>query len=334
MAITGARKIQLGRQSAFGTAVAATTIWSGKGLIEDTRVIKQVDRQIGILQPSLLSYIPEEGGTLSMDSIEANFNELPHIFEGGIKAATATADGGGDGYIYAYPLPISSQNTTKYYTIEQGDDELVQEISDGFVESFKISGNAREGLMVEAKWIGRNLTDTTFSGGASVPTIIPSDIIVFGGSELYIDAVDGTIGITEITKTLLSFELDVTTGLTAKATNETKDYSLVYYNKEAFSATLKLVYEHNSDVDSQRDLYEAATPRLVRLDFLGTAFGTGGTDYDNYTFRVNAAGVYTTFTQGDNDGNATVEAEMMFGYDKTAAQGLELIVVNELSSLP
>ena len=269
-----------------------------------------------------------------MDSYEANFNELPHIFEAGIGAASVASDGVGDGKIWAYPFPLTSQNTLKYYTIEMGDDVGCQEMSDAFVESFKISGNAREGLMVDANWIGRNLADATFSGGATAPTIVASDIIVFGGSKLYIDAPGGTIGTTEITKTLLSFELDVTTGLTAKATNETKDYSLVYFNKDAFSVKLKMVYEHNTNAVAQRDIYEAATNRLIRLDFLGAAFGSAGTSFTNYTFRIDAAGVYDTFTYGDNDGNSTVEAEMILGYDDVAAEGVELTVVNELGSLP
>jgi hypothetical protein len=133
---------------------------------------------------------------------------------------------------------------------------------------------------------------------------------------------------------LLSFELDVTTGLKAKWTNLGKDFDFVYFDRGSYSATLKLVYEHNSAADGQRDLYEAATPRLIQLKFVGGAVGTPGTTYSVKTFIINAPGVYTAMPVGDVDGNATVEAELKIGYDLTDAQGLNFIVVNELSALP
>ena len=128
-------------------------------------------------------------------------------------------------------MPTTSPNTIKTYTIEGGDNQLAQESDYCFVESFKISGNAGEGVMMEATWRGRDVVDTTFTGALTAPTLIPGDHIVFGGSNLYIDAVGGTIGTTEITSTLLSFELDVTTGLKAKFTNLGKDFDFVYFDR-------------------------------------------------------------------------------------------------------
>lgn len=189
--------------------------------------------------------------------------------------------------------------------------------------------------MMSAVWRGRDVVDTTFTGGQSVPTLIAADNIVFGGSNLYIDAVGGTIGSTEITSTLLSFELDVTTGLKAKYTNLAKEFDYVYFDKGSFSATLKLVYENDSNGVAQRDLFEAATPRLLRLRFQGAAVSDNtGATYDNLTFIINAAGVYTAMPMGDVDGNSTIEAEMQIGHDLTASQGLDFVVVNELSALP
>lgn len=330
------RKIQLGKESggAPGTPVAATTVWRGMGLLEDQREIKHVDEEVGIALPTTRAYVPKLGAQITFDPIEATFQQLPYIFEAGVSIETPTQDGAGSDYIYAYAMPATAQNTIETYTIEGGDNQLAQEVDYCFVESFKISGNAGEGVMMEATWRGRDVVDTTFTGALSVPTLVAGDHIVFGGSNLYIDAVGGTIGTTEIASTLLSFELDVTTGLKAKWTNLGNDFDFVYFDRGSFSATLKLVYEHNAAADAQRDLYEVATPRLIRLKFTGPAVGTPGTTYSNKTFIINAAGIYTAMPYGDVDGNATVEAEMQIGHDLTASQGLDFIVVNELSSLP
>ena len=330
--ITALRKIQLGRESTAGTAVAATTIWRGMGLLEDQREVKHVDEQIGVALPTTRAYVPKLGVQIAFDAIEATFQQLPHILEAGIRTDAPANDG--SGYVYEYIMPTTSPNTIKTYTLEGGDNQLAQESDYCFVESFKISGNAGEGVMMEATWRGRDVVDTTFTGALTAPTLIPGDHIVFGGSNLYIDAVGGTIGTTEITSTLLSFELDVTTGLKAKFTNLGKDFDFVYFDRGSFGATLKLVYEHNTAADGQRDLYEVATPRQIRLKFTGPALGTPGSTYTTLGLEIDAAGVYTAMPFGDVDGNATVEAEMQIGYDLTAALGLTIRVINELSAIP
>lgn len=330
--ITALRKIQLGREGTAGTAVAATTIWRGMGLLEDQREIKHVDEQIGVALPTTRAYVPKLGAQITFDAIEATFQQLPHILEAGIRTDTPASDG--SGYVYEYVMPTTAPNTIKTYTIEGGDNQLAQESDYCFVESFKISGNAGEGVMMEATWRGRDAVDTTFTGALTAPTLIPGDHIVFGGSTLAIDAVGGTLGATVIASTLLSFELDVTTGLKAKFTNLGKDFDFVYFDRGSFSATLKLVYEHNAAADGQRDLYEAATPRQIRLRFVGPALGTPGSTYTTLGLEIDAAGVYTAMPFGDVDGNATVEAEMQIGYDLTAALGLTIRVINELSAIP
>ncbi len=330
--ITALRKIQMGREATAGTAVAAATIWRGMGLLEDQREIKHVDEQIGVALPTTRAYVPKLGAQITFDAIEATFQQLPHILEAGIRTDTPANDG--TGYVYEYVMPTTAANTIKTYTIEGGDNQLAQESDYCFVDSFKLSGNAGEGVMMEATWRGRDVIDTTFTGALSAPTIIPGDHIVFGGSTLAIDAVGGTLGATAIASTLLSFELDVTTGLKAKFTNLGKDFDFVYFDRGSFGATLKLVYEHNAAADAQRDLYEAATPRQLRLKFVGPALGTPGSTYTTLGLEIDAAGVYTAMPYGDVDGNATVEAELQIGYDLTAALGLTIRVINELSALP
>ena len=331
--IKALRKIQLGAESTAGTAVAATTIWRGMGLMEDQREIKHVDEEIGQALPTTRAYIPKLAAAVTLDPVEATFQQLPYILEAGISIETPTQDGAGTDYIYAYSLPTTAQNTIRTYTIEGGNNELVQDMEYSFVESFKLAGNAAEGVMMESSWIGRQVTDGSFAA-VSAPTLIPADNIVFGGSNFYIDAVGGTIGSTEITSTLLKMELDVTTGVRPKFTNAQKYFDFTYFDKGSFSGTLKLTYEHNSSSDSQRDIYEAGTPQLYRLLFTGAGVGTPGTTYSNMTLIIDCAGVYTEFKRTDVDGNDADEVTIQIGHDLTASLGLTITVVNELSALP
>jgi len=329
-------KIQLGVESVAGTAVAATTIWRGMGRLEYDNDIKRVDESVGIALPTSRAYNPRLGGTVTFDPVEATFQQLPYIFEAGVAAEVATQDGAGTDYIYAYAMPTTAMNTLNTYTIEGGNNVRAAEIDYCFVESFKLSGNAAEGVMMEAVWRGRQIDDSgSFTGALSVPTLLPGNHIVFGGSKLYIDAVGGTIGSTLISNTLLSFELDVTTGYKHKYTNSAKEFDFIYWDRGTYSATLKLVFEHNATSEAQVDLYDAVTPRQFRLLFEGVTAGTPGTSYSKDTLIIDAAGYYAGNPAfSDNDGNNTWEMEVDVTYDLTAALGLEFIVVNELSALP
>lgn len=334
--VTAARKLQFGRETTAGTAVAATFVWPGMGAINPDIEPKNVPMNDGIFQPTNLYYVPRLGAVIELDPTEATFDVLPHILEMGVSVETPTQDGAGSDYIYAYAMPLTASNTIKSYTVEGGDNQLVQEVEYCFAESFKLTGKAAEGVMMSAKLRGRQTTDTSFTGSLTTPTLVPSDVIVFGGSNIYVDAAGGTIGSTEKTSTLLSFELDVTTGLQAKYTNAAKYFDFVYFNKNAYKAVLKVVYEHNATADSERDKFEAGTPSLYRLKFTGAAVGTPGTTYSNYTLIINMSGVYTKFDRSDNDGNSTIDAELTLGVDQLTSpdQGLDFIVVNELSALP
>lgn len=331
--IKGLRKIQWGKESTAGTAVAATTIWRGMGLMEDLREVVHVEESIGIAQQTTRAYIPKLGCSIELDPVEATFQQLPYLFEMGVNVETPTQDGAGTGYVYAYSMPTTAINAPATYTVEMGDNQLAQESDYVFCESFKLSGNAGEGVMMEAKLIGRDVLDTTFTPALTVPALIASDNIVFGGAKFYIDAVGGTIGSTEITGTLLSFELDVTTGLKAKYTNLAKDFDFTYFDSGSYSATMKLVFEHNASGDAQRDVYEVGTPQQMRIEFFGTALTTPAA-YDFMQLIIDAAGVYTAMPYSDTDGNATIEAELQIGYDVTAALGLDFTVVNQSTTLP
>lgn len=332
--ITGLEKLQLGGESTSGTAVAATAIWRGENSeLVDDREVAFVEEQIGVMTSTTNAYVPKEAASVTMGSTSVTCQQLPYILEGAIEAATPVQDGtGAQPYVRIYNVPTTADNTRKTFTIEWGDNEHVQETDYAYVESFKITGNGGEGLMMEANWRGRTVVDSSFTS-VTLAAIEPSDNLVFGGSNFYRDGTGTFPATTEVTSTLLSFELDVTTGLTSKFTNLGKDFDFTYFNKDAFSATLSLVYEHNAGTDTERDTFEAATPRSVQLKFEGGVFGTVGAVYSNFTLLIDAVGVYTEFPPSDLDGNSTVEAVLQIGYDPTATSTLDITVVNRYSDL-
>lgn len=325
------RKLQLGRESTPGTGVAATTIWRGMGVISDNRAVEMVEEDIGILMGTHRSYIPKLEAALSMGSVPATFEQILHLLEAGLMTATPAQDGAGDGYIYTYNFPTTAVPTIKTYTIEGGDNQQAEEMEYSFVTSLTLEGNAGEALMMSAEWLGRQATDSTFTEALSVPSV---EEILASKGKLYIDDVATGYGNTQVSDTLLSMTLNITTGLVAKYTMEGELY-FSFHQSTKPEITLDLTFEHNSSAVTEKGNWRSNTPRAVQLLFEGSAFDTGGTTYSNKTLILNLPGVFTGWSSlGEQDGNDTYDVTLRVGYDETIGDAGQIIVVPELTTIP
>lgn len=331
-----AQKIQLGRETTPGTAVAATTIWRGVGgNLHDTREIEAVDEQIGMAVKSNRAYLSKVGGALDMAATPATFQQLCHILEAGIKAVgTGAADGAGSGKIYNYAMGSTAVNAIKTYTIETGDNQQAEEMEYSFVESFTLSGERGQPVMMSANWLGRQVTNTTFTPAPPVPAV---EEIITGRGSFFIDAIGGTLGATPVTGVLLSWELKVDTGWRGKWVVDKGQlyFDFHYFDIDSFGATFSATYEHDATAVTEKGHWRSNTPRLIRLSIPGSTNTTPGTLYTTKMMILDMACRYTTFDALDADeGNSIVKLEGSIGYDSTAGKSLAITLVNELVSIP
>lgn len=329
--IVSLRKTQFGRESTAGTAVAATSVQRlmSNGAKDDS-VVEFIAEHIGYLAPINRTAQPKKAASISFDDSPMTFEQCMYPFDAGIKTVTATADGVGTGKIYTYTFPTTAVNTVKTYTIESGDNIQAREMEYSFCESIAISFNAGEVVNISSNWIGRQWTNTTFTGALSAPTV--EDILTSKG-KLYIDAVAGTIGTTQVSNTLLSGTLNITTGWKAVWTADGNLY-FSFAKNTAPEITLDLTYEHNTSAETEYSAFVAGTPRQIQLKFEGSALGTPGTTYTYKTLKIDLAGSYETWDAfGDQDGNNTVSCTFRAGYNSTAAKFAEITVVNLVSSI-
>lgn len=327
------KRIQLGREAAAGTAVAASTRWRGLGSIQDNREVTFVDEEVGILSGTDRSYTGKLEGAMSFEETEATFEQIPYLFECGVKLVqTGAADGSGAGKIYTYTMPTTSLNTIRTLTIEGGDNQAAEEMEYSFVDAFTISGAGGEALKMSAEWIGRQVSTSTFTS-ASTATLPEVEEILFGKGYLYIDSVSGTIGTTTAGSTLLDMSLEVDTGIMAKYSADGGLYFTFHQFTEP-EIMLNLTYEHNSTAVTEKAAWRAETPRQLRLLFEGSAF-TAGTSYSKKTLIIDLAGKYETFDAlDDKDGNSVVACSFRAKYNSTCAKFAEFVVVNTLANLP
>lgn len=331
--VDGFQQVQLGREATAGTAVTCTTVWRGPfGALADNREIVQPEENIGYISPVLRPYESHRLVGLDVPDTEVTFEQIPHIFEAGVKTVTPVQDGTGSDYIYTYPMPTNAFNAIKTYTVKTGDNHQARRAAYGIVSEFSISGNAREGLTVSSTWFAKDLVDSTFDS----PTIPLVDTVVFQNGKLYIDDSSGTIGSTQKLNTWLGFTLSVNTGFVPVHTGDgSLDFSFAKAVKDNLEVTLEITFEHDATAVAEYAKFEAEAIRLVRLEFTGPAVATPGTTYSDKTFIIDIAGYWETFPALEaQDGDSVYTATLRGGYSVTDALFAEFVVVNELSALP
>ena len=330
--IKALRKIQLGREATSGTPVAATTIFRGLGTIEDQRKVVFPNEDVGLVVATDRAYTAQYLAALSMENTEATFEQLPHILEAGIKSiGTGAADGAGTDKIYDYVLPEATKNTIKSYTIEGGDDVEEEEMEYSFVSDFSLSGAPGEAIMMSANWLGRQVTPSTFTAALAIPTV---EEILFSKGKLYVDLVSAAFGTTLKSSTFLGMTLNVKTGWVPKFTGDGALY-FTFAKLTRPEITLEITFEHEPTGVAGKVDWRALTSRKIQCKFEGSQVGTPGTTYTYKTLIINLAGKWEKFGKlGEQDGNDILTGTFRAGYNATAADIGNIIVVNELATIP
>ena len=324
-------RIQMFAETTAGTIGACTTLWRGKGALADTRETKFAEETIGVLVPLDRSYVAKLGGALTMDSIEANFEQLPYILSAGIKDAASVRNGTGSAYMRNYVFPTTSQHTLKTYTLRGGDDYAAEIMEYCYVDKFTLEGKAGEAWMVSADWLGRQVVPTTFTAGVAVPAI---EDMMFGKTKIYIDPDSGNFGATQKTMTLLSAKLDVSTGWIPKYTADGGLY-FSFLRSTAPDITLELTFEHDATSVAEIVAWRAETARLIRLLVEGSTFTTTGTTYSKKTLIIDLAGKWESINKLDEqDGNSIRIGTFKGRYNATKGEVGRILVVNALATLP
>jgi hypothetical protein len=410
------RKIQFGAEATPGTPIAATALWRGVGVAEDSRMIVFPKEDIGIAPGADRSYVASLGAKITLAPIEETFEQGPYLFEmGAKKIGTGVADGAGSGKIYSYPFWTTPANkltqpTLGIRTLEAGDDMGIEVMEFGFADSITLDGKGDGGWMMSGTLMGRQLTaaavinattiafdnahhitdsangftvakgfsaamivkvlgsvsndgiytvtaradgqltvtETTvteaaantitvsqyFSGGPTGLTVPVVEDIAFGNTKLFIDAVGGTIGTTQVTNSLLSCTVTIKTGIMGKDTGDGN----LYFNHLEFvpeDITVKMSFLYNGNSQAERAAFRAQTPRLIRIRALGSLLTTAGTTYTNKTRDIDLAGKWEKFDPiGEQNGSDIIAASFHAKYNSTAAKYCIVTYVNQLASLP
>lgn len=266
-------------------------------MLEDTRERVIVSENVGTFMQAERSYDGKLEAAWAQPSTPMTYEQVAHIFEAGVKTATPTGTGP---YVrtYNYPFGGTTVNTIKTYTIEAGSSivgEDVYEMEYAFVESFELSGSFGESWNMSSNWIGRQMSEASFTSSLSLATV---NECLFPHTKLYIDASGGTIGTTQATGVLMSASVNVTTGIQIVPVGDGNLYFAAHkWTQPEITYSLTLELEDSSVVADQRDAYRADSVQLFRLNI------TDGTRILNLDWagKHDSVGDYT-----NSNGNTTV----------------------------
>lgn len=340
------RRIQFGFEPTPGTAVAATTRWRGPAVtLDDDRQWEFVEEDVGIVGGTGRKVLPYAQGNLKLPATPLTPEQFPILMALALGGPiTGATDGSGSsGFRYVTTLPTTSgPAANRAATVETGDDYEVENAAYTKVLDWTIKGTQKKPITVEAtlqsQQVGRLGT------GFSATTLATLNDLLFWNTRLYLDAVGGTIGTTQITNQFLGCEISGKTTYAFKQTGEgpaagtVPTYNLVVYTDHEIR--VKLTLEHDPAVDGNtgiKSLFRAGTPRLMRLDCLGQAYATAGTG----TLLTGRRGVrfdlpldFIKIPGLDAiEGNDIVTVEAVSRYNTTYGSSGAITVCNEVTAL-
>jgi hypothetical protein len=326
------RKTQLGLENPKGTSAAATALMRQVfGTLTDGRVIQVHDENIGYLPRLDRTTTTQLGATIEMAETDLTFEQGPYPFSAGVKDVVSGAANGGttNGYKFVYTAPTTAAPTLKAYTIECADDIQEYEVPYCQATTINLSGAPGENVKISSTWNGQQVVKSTST------TLAPATVeaIPFEKGKIYLDAIGGTMGASQLSGTWLGFDLTINTGVTHTHTGDGQ----LYFSIEEFSIptmTGSFTFRHNANGVAQYDDYVVEATKKLRMEWLGSALtGAGGT-FANKALRIDAAiKILKATPLGDLNGQTIITLEWEALMNVSASLWYEITFCNLLAAL-
>lgn len=330
--------IQLGRQSAVGTSVAATTVFpADAGFLgfELDRAHESPNEDFGRSSRHAAGRASTgvRGADASLPFV-ARFQDIMHILE--MHAAGSVSPTGAGPYVYVYPMDQTS-DSLKPYTVEYGDQNSTQdefeavgvicnELELGF-DALSAPGNAM--WTGTAGLVALNRVLAAMTGSQSPPATLETmeghlTTLSYGSTAT------AFASLTALTSALKQFRLTSTINAARRAYGGSTDIATAYGRSDKAEATFEALVAINATSDTNIiDVFEVAgsTPTENRWRIAVAGSGTNVFTIDG---RVN----FTSVNIGEHEGERLYAVNGNFVYDSTLASHLTFTVTNSVATVP
>lgn len=331
------QRIQFGKEVTPGTAVAATTRWRGAGaMLDDQRKVEEIEEMIGIIDGADRTAIVQLLGMLALSDTALTSDQLQYLCVMAMGGpTTGSTDGAGSDKIYVNTFPTTAKPTVTPYTIQAGDD-FEQEVMEYTVcTKVSIKGAMGQTVKMGGTLMGRQVA--RLGGGFSAATIPAIGEFPTQSGKLWMDAIGGAYGTTQVSNTLIAFQVDLE--FTWKPTF-TMDGNLYYsypsYVSHKFSGQLSYLNDTAADGNTGAMLdFRNQTPKLMRIDLSGGAVTTPGTLYSTRKCMIDLPiKLLNPGPLGDDSGNDIRVFKFRSRYNTTAANQGKITNVLDITPLP
>lgn len=343
------RKHQFGRQSAFGTPIAAVRAYPFSGVPDINLNWTDPEGDFGsldLIAPPTRE-APDLGAGLNVPALY--YNDIP-ILMAGMFGDAATGAGGGAAKTWTHQPASLTADVVDVFTYEFGDDRVDDwfQFGDGLLESLTITGPETMGaLTADMQWrfgsvryegateAGLQPTPTVPTAGLSVDSAgVP---VYLANASLYIDSLFGDIGETQITNALHSFTLRITQELDQKRFANGAGFDLADYGRGARLIELECQFAKTDDtvgVGSESDAWfsETAINRFVNIEIISTAIAEGSSPGTPYSWDLRMPLRYYTRTDGEIGQNTTVTLMGRAFYNASIGYAFKSVAVNTLAT--
>lgn len=330
------RRIQLGKEATPGTAVAATTRWrGGASMLDDQRKIEEIEEWAGIIDGADRTAMVQLLGMIALDEIAATAEQFQYLLVMALGGpTTGAADGGGSDKIYTTNIPTTAKPTAVPYTLQGGDDFEVEQLEYAVCTKFSLKWAMGQTLRMAGTLMGRQVA--RLSGGFTAIAIPAVGELPAQKGKLYMDAIGGAYGTTQVSNTLIAGQLDVETYWKPVFTMDGNLY-FGYPSYAGHKISGQLSYLNDTAADGNTGAmvdFRNQTPKLMRLDWTGDAVTTPGTTYSQKHIIADLpVKLLNPGPLGDDNGNDIRVFKFRSRYNLTAGNAGKFIVVNELATL-
>ena len=332
MGIGALYKVQSGKETTPGTAVAATAKWVGDLTPSPSPEWAELQR------PSLVGAFD---AVRIKDSWEADYKgpltfEAPllHLLSAGVRGGVTPTQPDATNHpsvrLWTFTPTATTSGQHQTLTLEFGDDVRVWRATYCLVSELGISGKAGERLELSASLFGRSQVELPAGFTPGLPEV-PANIATMANTKLYVDAATGSYGTTEVPGVIVSMEVSLNTGLAPVWAAGSLDFAVHSEQRRELTITLRGLF--NNVWAAEWAQFAQGARRKLRLHIEGPAI----------------SGPYKRFVQIDvfgrwrevgalppeaEEGMTVMELTFKSEYDPALGADFVIRVQNDIASLP
>lgn len=320
-------RLQVGKQSVFGTAVAATRrLGALNGAF--TPHVESAQYKPAGYKFTTVSVPLKEWSEIAIADSPMTYDEIVYLLDSLIATATPTGNGTSTPYVRTYEPSVDGSQTRTIYTVENGSSDRARDIQDAVVAGLSLRFN-RSGCIVSGSMLGKSMLDNQALTGAL--TVLP--LVPVAPTQVSIKLAATQAGLTGATALTRGFDVGI---------NLSNISNLVWplNGSVDFAAHVDTVPEGNGDFVLQVNndgmaplayMRDGAT-YFMRIAAAGPVIA-GITPTANCAIEIDVAMKIKDYTQNDHEGTQVATWNYDIAYDGTWAKALSIKVTNGLATV-